>query len=30
MEQPLGSALFQEDLPENPLRLQALPGHRKR
>ena len=30
MEQPLGSALFQEDLPENPLRLQALPGYRKR
>lgn len=30
LEQPLGSALFQEDLLENPLRLQALPGYRKR
>ena len=30
MEQPLGSALFQEELPENPLRLQGLPGYRKR
>ena len=30
MEQPLGSVLFQEDLPENPLRLQSLPGYRKR
>ena len=30
MEQPLGSALFQEDLPENPLHLSTLQDCRKR
>eukprot|EP00435_Cladocopium_sp_Y103_P056006 s391_g18.t1 len=30
VEQPYGSAMFQEDLPENPLHLADLPDHRKR
>ena len=30
MEQPYGSALFQEDRPENPLHLQDIQDHRKR
>ena len=30
VEQPLGSAMFQEDLPENPLHLSSIPGNRKR
>jgi len=30
VEQPYGSAMFQEDLPENPLHLSDLSDHRKR